>query len=259
MVNTEMEEKSRQWRQGINFVRLLLLSMVVASVIAYSFLTDFYPKKSAAYITHRKTYKEIIKKRDAAIENAIIGSDVELLITEIKATSNLELQNFTTKLNTIKKRDSFLGYDSFRVFLLSTSSSLLGFVISLFFLFMVVKYVNDLFMKRYYLITAFVFVVTTGYWLAWSVLYFVIDPSRGFDFPKPWYYAAIYVLPTFVFVAAYFLFKHYNSLEVKLKNGIKLLITYVFIDLFAKINEEDKKEVFINNMNTLDRLNKTIK
>ncbi len=233
--------------------------MVVALVIVYAFLTDFYPKKSAAYIAHRKTYKEILKKRDAAIENAIIGSDVEQIITKIKATSNLELQNFTTKLNSIKKRDSFLGYVSFRAFILDTSRSLLGFTISLFFLFMVVKYVNDLFMMRYYLITAFVFVVTTGYWLAWSVLYFVIDPSRGFDFPRSWYYAAIYVLPTLIFIAAYYLFKYYNTLEVKLKNGIKLLITYVFIDLFAKINESDKKEVFINNMNTLDRLNKTIK
>ena len=255
----EITKKSQKRKQAnSNIVKFSFLSLVIASVIAYTFATDFFPEKSKELIAHKKTYKPIIKKRDFALQKAIDIADIDA-IREIIASSKAELKDYTKEKNRIIREDSFLGYTSFKFFLLGTSSSLFGFVISLFFLFFVIKYINNPFLKKYYLIVSFVFIVTAGHWLAWSLLDFSTSPERGFDFPASWYYTAIYVLPTLVFAAAYYLFKYANSIEEKLKNGIKLLIDYISVDLFYKrIKEEDKSEVLIENLEKYSELKNII-
>lgn len=261
MMESETMTKKNHVKQVVNsnIINLILLSVVIAFIIAYTFSTDFFPKKSVELTEHNKKYSEIISKRDLALQNAIKGLEVEQLIQKIKASSNLELKNFSKKYKEIKKRDSFLGYTSFKNFLLGTGKSLLSFTISLFFLFIVVKHIRGKFIKRYYLVTSFVFVAVSGYWLAWSLLYFSLDPKRGFDFPKSWYYICIYILPSLIFVASYYLFKYNNTIEGKLKNGIKLLINYISIDLFDKrINEEEKNKVLIENLEKYNELKNII-
>ncbi len=206
----EMTKKNQKKKQGQeltvkSLLKISFLSLAMAFVIAYTFSTEFFPKKSKELIAHKKTYKPIITKRDIALQNAISLEEVK----EIIASSNKELQKYTKEKNNIIAKDRVLGYTSLRVFLLSTGDNLLSFTVSLFFLFIVVNHINDRLMKRYYLIASFVFVVTAGYWLFWSVLNFSLDPKRGFDFPKSWYYISIYILPTLVFFTAYF----WNSLK----------------------------------------------
>jgi len=238
---------------------LIFLSLAMAFVIANTFSTDFFPKNSKELIEQKKKYKTIISNRDLAFQKAINNSDIEK-IREIIETSKIQLQKYTKEKNRIIANDRFFGYTSFKYFLLGTSSSLLSFTISLLFLFIVVKYVRGKYIKRYYLITSYVFVITTGYWLAWSLLYFSLDPKRGFDFPKSWYYVCIYFLPTLIFIGSYYLIKYHHTIESKLKNGIKLLIDYISIDLFDKrIREKEKKEVLIENLEKYDELTKMLK
>lgn len=223
-------------------------------VIAYTFATDFVPQNSKELMTHKKNYKTITKKRNTALTDLNITS-VNAILTSSKA----ELKRYTKEKNRLITENRVLGYTSLKNFLVGTSNRLLSFVISLLFLFVITKHIKDTYLKKYYLLMSFVFVVTTGYWLSWSLLFFSTNPSRGFDFPKTWYYIAIYVLPSIIFFASYYLFNYHKTIEQKLKEGIKLLINHISIYTFSVIPEKKKKEVFIKNLETYEKLAKTVR
>lgn len=229
------------WKQVANNKSLLFFSLAITFVIAYTFLSDYFPKYSSEYIEYKKKYNEIISKRDLDIKNAIKGSDIEEIITKIKNESNSSLKKFHVEFKKIKEKNSINGYTSEKNFFLGTSRNLFSFVLSLIILFLILNHNKIKLYKKYLIGLSFILVITAGYWLSWSLLKFSIDPKRPFDFPRSSYNFCLFVLPSFIFIICYLLFKKHIDIEQKFKNTIKKIFRYVF-EVSDDLKEDTKSK-----------------
>lgn len=246
-----MRESEMMKKKNHVNISLIFLTLIIASVIAYTFMTDYFPKHSKEFLVHKKAYKQIIDKRDLAIKEAIKGSELETIINEINTKSKKELAEYDKTYYKLKYKHYFFGYTSLRNFILGTGISLLSFTISVLFLFVIIKHIKDKNLKNYYLSLSFVLFVVTGFWLSWSLLRFSIDENRPFDFPKSWYNFCIYVLPSLIFITLYYLFKHHKTLEKKLRGMVHTFSRLAIKDAPTFMKSEEKElwtEHYLNEM-----------
>ncbi len=150
------------------FFKTLIISTVIGSSIAVTFLHEYYPKASEKYIAHKKNYKTIIKNRDFAFDNLLNDLKNNNLTTEgyissyneIKETTSKKLKAYNKTKKEIKAQDSYLGYSSFKNFLLGIGFPISGMMLSLLFLYIIINHVNSSFQKRFYLIVSFAFIAS---------------------------------------------------------------------------------------------------
>ncbi|MCF6349281.1 MAG: hypothetical protein L3J20_13470 [Flavobacteriaceae bacterium] len=216
-------------------IKTSIFSAVIVSAIAVTFLHEYFPNSSQEYLEHKKNYKKIITNRDIAFDNLLneLGNNnitkegFIVAYANIKTNSSINLKEYNKTKNRIKENDSYLGYTSFKNFLLGIGFPISGIVLSILFLNVVINHVQHESHKKFYLIVSFAFIACWGYWVSWSFLSFSQDPSRPFDFPKSYYNAALYILPTLIFISSFYLMKYYKSIEAKLKSIINQLIVFI--------------------------------
>ena len=229
-------------RNKVNsFFKTLLLSTLIILAIAITFLHDYFPNVSREFLDHKKTYKTIIDNRNAAFDKLLTQLEKKNITIEefvisykkAKKKSSLELKKFHKIKKKLIVENSYLGYTSFKNFLLGIGFPICGLILSLLFLNIVINPIHQKYLKKFYLVVSFAFIVCWGYWVSWSFLWFSQDPNRPFDFPKSYYNIALYILPIVLSISAYYLMKYYTSIEEKLKRILK-----PFFDFFYKDAEE---------------------
>ncbi|MDY8137612.1 hypothetical protein [Aquimarina sp. 2201CG5-10] len=231
--------KNRKKKVILDILTIIVISTVVVSSIAVTFLHEYEPSSSKKYTQIKKDYKKIISKRDTSYESLLLKlqnnkiTKEQYIASYISTTeiSKCELQNYHSIKNEIKKEDSVLGYTSYKNYLLGIGLPIFGFVSSLFFLFIVVKNVKGTWKRYFYLFISFAFIATWGYWVSWSNLNHTQDPTRPGDFPRLYYNIALYILPGVFFFSAYFLINSFKTIEEKVGLIIKLFYKALYRDL----------------------------
>lgn len=236
----------------INFITAFILSLAVVVTIAFTFLHEYYPLHSKKYIKHKASYKNIIIERDVTYDRLneklahyqITPCEFNNLFVINKEKYKCQVANFKSIKKEIESENSVLGYWSYKTYLLTIGLPFLGLFNALLLLFLVMKKVKDGSQKVFYLIIAFVLIITWGYWVAWSNLNHTQDPNRPGDFPRIFYNIALYVLPIILFIITYFTFKSYNTVKEKIASTIYMFNTLMWIDLPDKnlIHPEKDKE-----------------
>lgn len=233
----------------INILKSFLIGTVAVLAITVTFSPEYFLKASKEYTQHSKQYSLIIKARNNAEANLVSSLESKVInsqnyITKYKANKlyySNKLKEYTRIKKQLKLDQSYLGYSSYRNFLLGISKPIFSLVICMFLLFLIIKHIQDKHKKNFYLIISCAFILCSGYWVSWSFLSFTIDPKRGVDFPRWTYDLAIYVLPFIVFLAAYFLFKALQNKDYLKKLVIRLfdfLILEVPKNHISKPNQE---------------------
>jgi len=216
--------------------KTILLGAVVLLAITVPFSHEYQPKKSLDKTNNINDYHEIIKERNNLTEDNLSRfekgdiSKEQYLVSfrQVISSSKLKLRNNKKERLAIKSNESYLGYTSYKNFLLGIGFPISGFILSILFLNIVVRNIQNSFKKKYYIIVSFVFIAAWGYWLAWSCLDFAFDPIRGYDWERKYYNIALYFLPTTIFIASYFLFTYFDTIEQKFRDAIKNMFGYIF-------------------------------
>lgn len=246
-----------QEKVGYKLINTVLYITVIVFAITVTFLHEYFPKKSKEYIEHYPKHSLIIKQRNAELNdileklgNKTISSDEYILAFEnIKKTSNSKLNDFEINLKRIKQNDSFIGYTSFKNFLLGVGFPLCGFILSLFFLSVVVNNIPKGYKYKFNIGIAFAFNVCWGYWLIWS-FYNKLNSKGEYDFEHWVYNIMLFVLlPIIIFLLSYFLFKHHQTIEKKLMRVIHAMSRFMIKDAKKHIKPEsivDYKNDYVN-------------
>jgi len=221
---------------------------VIAMAIAATFLHEYQVKHSEESIAIKNEYKSIISERNKLLDNILVSlekgtinsSEYIYAFRSIKSTTNSSLKDYKSRKKAIKENDRVLGYASNKNFLLGIGFPICGLFLSILFLSVVVRNIQNSFKRKYYTIISFVFISTWGYWLSWSCLDFAFDPIRGYDWDRKYYNVALYVLPIILFFASHFIFTYYETIEEKFKSAIKNIFTYIYDS--EKDLKVDKKE-----------------
>jgi hypothetical protein len=208
------------------------------------FFHDYVSKDKPKLSKHKKEYKQIISERDLKVSELIRNSSIESEYKAIIKNSELKLTAYHKKKKELLKEYSYLGYTSFKNFLLGVGFPISGFILSFILLYHIVKSDYQVNRKKFWLIISYLFIVSWGYWLSWSLLSFSLDPNRPFDFPKFYYNLALFILPTVAYLSAYWLFKYNNNIEERLKQIIRGLFSFMYTEVDEKkyIKESLKKD-----------------
>ena len=236
MKKLETKKTQKTKKTGYNIFKTIILSTVIGLSIAATFLHEYQVISSKESVAIKKEYKSIISERNKLLDNILVGlekgtlnsSEYIFAYNNIRTTTNASIKDYKSRKKAIKNNDSYLGYSSFKNFLLGIGFPICGFFMSILFLSIVVQNIQNSFKKKYYIIVSFAFIASWGYWLAWSLLDFAFDPKRGYDWGREYYNFALYVLPTVMFIASYFIFTYFETLENKFRSAIKNMFQYIF-------------------------------
>lgn len=231
--------------------------MIVAFAVIITFANEFmnhYPKE---YYIHKKEYKKIIRKRNENLQKIIVGTSIEKEYQTIMQSSKEELKKYTRIKNNYLEDSSILGYDTPKAMLFTIGFPIFAFILSLLFYGFVAKSNDDKLRKKLYFKIINPFILTSAYWMVWTLLWFKIDGE--YDIPNYILYPVFCIIALAIFVISKYLINYNKTIEEKLKNGIKLLIDHISLNNFKFIPEKDKKEVFIGNLKTYKKLGDTIK
>jgi hypothetical protein len=243
--DTDKPETHLSTTTNTNRVRIifktLLLSAVVVSAIAVTFIHEYLPHVSQEYQAHKKKYAPIIKKRNDSFENLLIQLGDKTITTEefiikykeVKVTASRELKQFNKTKKEILAKNSYMGFNSIKNFWFTICFPICGLVLAFLFLNIIINPVQQKHLKKFYLVFSFAFIACWSYWLIWSLISIPGNPDRPFDFPKLYYDIALYILPIILFTGAYYLMKYYTSIEQKLKKILR-----PFFDFFYRDAEE---------------------
>jgi len=241
---------------GYRILRTLLLSTVIVFSVAVTFLHEYFPKKSKEYVDHYPKHSLIIKERNSELQNildkldnkTISSEEYIIAFNEIKESSNKSIKEYKSKLNNIRKNDSYKGYTSFKNFMLAIGFPTSGLILTLLFFSVVIKNIPSGYKKKFYTIISFVFTTCWGYWFVWSLID-RLNVKGEYDF-EPWTYNfMLYVLPSIIFLSSYFIFKHHITIEQKLTKVIKAMSRFMVIDAKKHVKPEsmtDYKKDYIN-------------
>ena len=256
MKKSEIQMKKIHKKTVYRIFTTILLSAVIVFAIAVTFLHEYFPSKSTEYIEHYPKHSLIIKERNSnlndilnKLENKSISSEEYIIeFNRIKETSNSKIKEYKSQLKDIRKSNSYLGYSSFKNFMLGIGFPISGFILTLLLLSVVIKNIPNGFKRTFYTLISFTFSICWGYWVVWSFLDRV--NSKGhYDF-EPWVYDfMLYVLPVIVFFAAYFLFKHHITIEQKLTKVIRSMSRFMVKDAKKHVKPEsmtDYKKDYVN-------------
>ncbi|MFC4636664.1 hypothetical protein ACFO3O_22355 [Dokdonia ponticola] len=178
------------------------------------------PANSQEYINHKKKYKPIIESRDSNYNQIIqklengTQHEKELAIQFrlVEKKSNLELKKYQAIKADILEKDSYIGYTSFKNFLLGVGIRVFALVVSLFSFYLVLKVNFTKNEKRFWIVVSSAFILCSAYWAIWSFLY-KVNSKGEYDFERLSYDLALYGLPVVILVASYFLFKNKKTLK----------------------------------------------
>ena len=191
-----------------------LVTVIICS-IAVTFLHEYEPASSEEYIVHKKKYKPIIEDRDRGFDRIIqqlengtlheqkLASEFRLIVIKSKE----DLEKYQAIKADILKRDSFIGYTSFKNFLLGVGIRFFALVVSLFSFYLVLKVNFTKNEKRFWVMVSSAFILCSAYWASWSFIY-KVNSKGEYDFERLAYDFALYGLPIVILIASYFLFKN---------------------------------------------------
>ncbi len=235
-------------------------SLIIGAIILFAVIAPiihaFQPTLDQQMVEVKKAKKKLVKElnhNSKAIFNDLKAGKITAEEYVIKYEKNKLIKSQKTKQFKKLRSDklaslSYRGYDTFRYFLFSIGLTIFIFIVSLRYMYKVLKTHSKVYEKIEVLLFSCV------------SLFFVIWASKNTQDYNNQTYITTLVLESIVgVVIVYFLIYYYNTIEQKLKKGIKLLISYISSDLFDKIPEKDKKEVFIDNLKKYDELTKIVK
>ena len=255
MRTTEEEIQVTKKLARSRFIKSIPLVMIVAFAIIITFANEFVNHYPDEYYIHKQKYKEIIKKRNKELDELMIGTNLETDYRVIISNSKKELKEYTTKKNKYLNDSSILGYNSPKAMLLSIGYPISALILSLLFYNFIIKSNESNLKKKLYLKIINSFILTFSYWTVWSLMWFKIDGE--YDIPDYILYPIFCIIAVTIFLISRYLISYNKTIEEKLKNGIKLLINYISIDLYDKRN--NKKEALISDLKKYDELTKIIK
>jgi len=245
-------------KQGLNkIIKSIPLAMVVVFAITITFVNEIAEHLPKKYDIHKKTYSPIIKERNKQLEKLVTGTPLEKEYHIIIKRTKVKLQKYTKIKNEILDETSILGYISPKNMLFAIGLPISGLILALLFYGFVVKSNEDVLKKKLYLRIINPFILTFSYWMVWSLLWFKIDGE--YDIPNYILYPIFLVISVLILIISKYLINYNKSIEERLKNGIKLLINHISIYTFSVIPEKKKKEVFIKNLETYEKLAKTVR
>lgn len=237
-------------KSGVKSFYTISLFAAILIAIAVCYPHNYVENFSAELKAHKKTYKQLIDKRDSTYfalnDQLVTGNLTPTEYTEafLLAYTTYKKDNkaYNTKKKEIQKADYVIGYTSFKNFLLGIAFPISLLITTLLLFNSKIKELNQD-KRRFHLLGYGAMVLNASYWVAWSFLY--MSNSRGeYDFEGWQYTLMLYVLPVLVTIGAYFLFRYYKTIEQRLGAIIAILYRPLYKDLQEKelIHPSKEKE-----------------
>lgn len=226
-----------------------IIIVAVASLgITATIIHNIIEEESVALQEHKKTFKLLLNDRDGKLENIVLNLKAnELTISEYVSKRQNILQEYeishkqyVSKKQELMLAQSYLGYTSYKNFLLGIGIRLFTFIVCLFYFSSKIKqHYTTSNQKVFFLIISSSFVLTSAYWLTWSLIY-KVNSIGEYDF-EHWHQNVLLVIaPILILASSYFLFKHYQTIEEKFKKTIKNIFRYIYES--KEDLKEDKKQ-----------------
>ena len=209
----------------------------ILATIAVCFPHNYAEKQSSELTAHKKTYQPLITQRDStyfAIKKQLVTGEITIaeydkIFDAAYYGYKADNKAYNKTKKEIQKSDSVIGYTSFKNFLLGT-----GFLLSLFITTLILFHSKikelDHNKRVFHLLGYGAMVLNSSYWIVWSFL-FNVNSHGKYDFENWQYNTMLYVLPVFVAVGSFFLFKHQKTLEDKLAKMIGVFFRSYYEDL----------------------------
>lgn len=242
---------------------LPLVTIIVFSIVV-TFLHEYQPASSQEYINHKKNYKLIIDNRDRGY-NQIIQElekgtkheqELALKFRSIETNSNLELKKYQAIKSNILENDSFIGYTSFKNFLLGVGIRFFSLVVSLFCFYLVLKVDFNKNEKKFWIIVSSAFTLCSGYWITWSFLY-KVNSKGEYDFERLTYDLALYGIPLIILIASYFIFKNKKTSkeqEAQYTTALSQVFDLISIKIPPLININRRADFLKEKENTIKKM-----
>ena len=242
-------------------IKAILLGLLFLIIYSIPFVHNNYQPvtKWNVYTSHYKKHKQILKNYevlnsdllDQLASNKIsIQQYVEIYQLNAK-NKKAELTAYFIKKKNIKKSYSFMGYSSKRYFLYAIGLPIFSLFIAILLLFSILNPNHVKAFKLFYSITVIGFIYVGCFWVLHS---FLIKA----DFKSYLYNLSFVFLAIIATILIYLFVVLFSKRELKLKQGIKLLVSYISIELFKREPIKSKKDLLINNLNKFDELNDII-
>lgn len=232
----------------------LILSILIVAVITFSITATFFhnnlQEKTIQLEEHLATYKPMIDSRDSSYNNLLLKlKNKQISIDYYYDNYNLitkEYKNNHKKYLVVKKKlksdQSILGYTSLKNFALSVGIRFFALIISLFYFSSKIRqFYESKNQKIFYIIISSSFVLTSAYWFTWSLIY-RINSKGEYDFEQWHQNTLLIVSPILILASSYFLFKHYQTIEDRLKKVISILFDQILYVIPEKGYVKQEKE-----------------
>lgn len=220
-VTRTQTKKLQKKKLASNIIIAILSSAVIAYAIAATFFHNDLPKTSLEYQAHKGTYKPMILNKNAAIEyvkckleyNEISPIEFGNSYDSITNVFNLDLKEYNRVKKIILSNDSYIGYTSYKNYMLSTGIRVfLLFVSILYFKSIIKRYVKSFkdlksFRVIHNLISSGAILFTSAYWCTWSFIY-KRNSIGSYDFEE-WHQDLLLILiPSIVLLSSFFIIKY---------------------------------------------------
>lgn len=243
-------------------VKSILLSILFLAIYYAPYLHKNYTslKEWGVYKEHYKKHKKIKQKYDlinTQLLDELKNNKITIpnFIEQTKTNTinkDIALKAYYKTKNIIKKQYAFMGYNSYRSFLIDIGLKLFAFFASVLLLVFLLNPNHVKTFKTYYLFAITCLIYVSLFWLLHTIL-------TKTDFPNITYNYAIISISVIATILIVVFFKTSIKLESKLKAGIKILTRYISIDLYNKVSDNNKKETLISNLKMYEKLEETIK
>lgn len=234
-----------------------MVAVIIISITA-TFFHNVLREKSIQLEEHLATYKPMIDTRDSSY-NSLLNKlkDRQINIDNYYDEYNLitkeyknNHKNYLAIKNRLKTEDSILGYTSLKNFALSVGIRFFVLIVSLFYFSSKIKqYYESKNQRIFYLIISSLFVLTSSYWFTWSLVY-KVNSLGEYDFEHWHQNALLIVSPILILVSSYFLFKHYQTIEERLKKVISILFDQILYVIPEKGYVKQEKESEYTKLNS---------
>lgn len=235
-------------KQAVSLIKHIHIVIIVVFAIIITFANEVFPNYSSEYYKHKKKYNIIIKERESNLEKLVLGTSLEEEYYLITKKTNTKLQEYTRVKNKMKKEASVLGYGTLKRMFLTIGFPIFGLIISFLLYFYVYNSENHNKYKKLYLRISTSFLLTSAYWVSWSLLWFKINGK--YDIPDTYLYITFSIISiSIVFIYKAFL-KYLNNEDDILKKKIRELIGFIAFSrenivkkLAIKAGDNNDKEV----------------
>ncbi|EDP94704.1 hypothetical protein U8527_07060 [Kordia algicida OT-1] len=235
-----------------------MIVVVVSISITATIIHNSIQKDSIELKNHKKTFPILLDDRDTKLENSVIdlkNNKINILeyISIRKSILNEysnKHKNYVSRKREIMENQSYLGYSSYKNFLLGIGIRFFTLIVSLFYFSSKIKqYYESKNQKIFYLIISSSFVLTSGYWFTWSLIY-KVNSIGEYDFEQWHQNVLLIVSPILILASSYFLFKHYQTIEERLKKVISTLFDQILYVIPENGFVKDEKENDYTKLNT---------